>query len=345
MAYQKDISAILGLSISTVSKALKGYSDISEETRQRVLRTAEDLDYRFQREDSVQGSVHISGAVGLIAPALAQMLESGYYRRMLLGMAEEAAREKRDLVIMGEESAAGGMSWSVRSIARRVDGLCILARGEDFYRGRFAQILENNFPVVSIEHEAAGHIAICSGQRKNIRMMLTWLKSMGHCSVALTACRSPESKRTGAIFRSEAEKLAMGVREVEESVLVMTETVGRPEDLEASCVVFRTCEEAEQAVRRWEKAGWNVPGDISAAALEGVYDGFGREMGARIACVRTDPAAIGREAVRRLIGITEHPETDSGERILVSGELNTGETVADLVRNTLEKVEQIRKLT
>ena len=78
-----------------MSKALKGYSDISEETRQRVLRTAEDLDYRFQREDSVQGSVHISGAVGLIAPALAQMLESGYYRRMLLGMAEEAAREKR----------------------------------------------------------------------------------------------------------------------------------------------------------------------------------------------------------------------------------------------------------
>ena len=70
MAYQKDISAILGLSISTVSKALKGYSDISEETRQRVLRTAEDLDYRFQREDSVQGSVHISGAVGLIAPEI-----------------------------------------------------------------------------------------------------------------------------------------------------------------------------------------------------------------------------------------------------------------------------------
>lgn len=338
MAYQKDISAILGLSISTVSKALKGYSDISEETRQRVLRTAEDLDYRFQREDSVKGSVHISGAVGLIAPALMQMLESGCYRRMLLGMTEEAAREKRDLVIMGEESAAGGMSWSVRSIARRVDGLCILAREEDFYRGRFAQILETDFPVVSIEHEAAGHIAVCSGQRKNIRMLLTWLKSMGHRMVVMTACRSPESKRTGAIFRSEAEKLAMGVREVEESMLAVAEAVGRPEDLKASCVVFRTCKEAEQAVRRWEKAGWNVPGDISVAALEGAYDSLEREMAGRIACVQTDPAEIGREAVRRLIEITEHPETDSGERIFVSGELLAGETVADLARNTLEKV-------
>ena len=337
MAYQKDISAILGLSISTVSKALKGYSEISEETRQKVLKTAEDLDYRFQKEGSIKGSVRISGAIGLIAPALTEMLCSGYYRRMLRGMTEEAAREKRDLVIMEAESAAGGMSWSVRNIARRIDGLCILAREEDFYRGRFARILENNFPVVSIEHEAAGHIAVCSGQRKNIRMLLTWLKGRGHCRIAMVTAQSPETKRVGAIFRSEADKLAVSVAEVDGEMLAMTEAVGRPEDLWVSCVVFQTYIEAECAVRRWEKAGWRVPGDLSAAALEGPYDGCEGETAARIACVQTDPAKIGREAVRRLIGITEQPETDSGERILVNGELCAGETVADLARNTLEK--------
>ena len=40
MAYQKDISAILGVSVATVSKALKGYSDVSEKTRRKVLQTA-----------------------------------------------------------------------------------------------------------------------------------------------------------------------------------------------------------------------------------------------------------------------------------------------------------------
>ena len=39
MAYQKDISAVLGLSVSTVSKALKGYPDISEETKRKVLKS------------------------------------------------------------------------------------------------------------------------------------------------------------------------------------------------------------------------------------------------------------------------------------------------------------------
>ena len=47
MAYQKDISAVLGLSVSTVSKALKGYPDISEETKRKVLKTAEELDYKY----------------------------------------------------------------------------------------------------------------------------------------------------------------------------------------------------------------------------------------------------------------------------------------------------------
>ena len=42
MAYLKDISAVLGVSVSTVSKALKGYSDISEDTRKKVIRAAED---------------------------------------------------------------------------------------------------------------------------------------------------------------------------------------------------------------------------------------------------------------------------------------------------------------
>ena len=172
MAYQKDISAILGISISTVSKALKGYPDISEETRQKVLKTAEDLEYRFQKRGGVNGAAHGSGAVGLVVPELGQMLESGYYRGMLLGMTQEAAKEKRDLVIMGAESASNGMSWGVRSIARRVDGLCIVAREEDFFRGRFAQILETNFPVVSIEHGPAGHIAVGSGRRQNIHMLL-----------------------------------------------------------------------------------------------------------------------------------------------------------------------------
>ena len=42
----KELSAHCGLSVSTVSKALNGYPDISEETREQVRQAAEQLGYR-----------------------------------------------------------------------------------------------------------------------------------------------------------------------------------------------------------------------------------------------------------------------------------------------------------
>ena len=46
MTNLKDISAILGLSVSTVCKAINGYPDVSEETRNKVLRVIEEIDDR-----------------------------------------------------------------------------------------------------------------------------------------------------------------------------------------------------------------------------------------------------------------------------------------------------------
>lgn len=41
----KEMAATLGISVSTVSKALKGYSDVNPETKQRVLELADSLNY------------------------------------------------------------------------------------------------------------------------------------------------------------------------------------------------------------------------------------------------------------------------------------------------------------
>jgi LacI family transcriptional regulator len=42
----KDIVRDLGVSLMTVSKALRSHSDISEETKRRVLKRARELHYR-----------------------------------------------------------------------------------------------------------------------------------------------------------------------------------------------------------------------------------------------------------------------------------------------------------
>ena len=41
----RDVAKRLNLSITTVSRALDGYSDVAEDTRQKVIETAQEMGY------------------------------------------------------------------------------------------------------------------------------------------------------------------------------------------------------------------------------------------------------------------------------------------------------------
>ena len=41
----RQLARLSGVSIGTVSRALNGYADVNEETRERIIRLARELDY------------------------------------------------------------------------------------------------------------------------------------------------------------------------------------------------------------------------------------------------------------------------------------------------------------
>lgn len=63
----KEIADILGISITTVSKALKNYPDVSEKTRKAVLTLAQDLHYT-PNSFAVNLRTRESKTIGLIIP-------------------------------------------------------------------------------------------------------------------------------------------------------------------------------------------------------------------------------------------------------------------------------------
>ncbi len=65
----KDIAQDLGVSMVTVSKVLRNHPDIGEETRERVLRRMEELNYRpnLAARALVTGKTHL---MGLVVPDL-----------------------------------------------------------------------------------------------------------------------------------------------------------------------------------------------------------------------------------------------------------------------------------
>lgn len=83
----KDISRNLNISISTVSRALKGHPDISEETREKVMRLASMMEYE-PNTYAISLRTNKSNIFGVIVPEI-----SNYFYHSFISALEEESRK------------------------------------------------------------------------------------------------------------------------------------------------------------------------------------------------------------------------------------------------------------
>ncbi len=117
----KDIARDLDVSIITVSKAIRGAKDISEKTRQRVLKRIEELDYQpnLAARSLATGR---SSLIGLIVPNLL----NPFFAELATSLGRSLRRESYDLII----ASSGGDPEVEKSeihmmLGRSVDALLI----------------------------------------------------------------------------------------------------------------------------------------------------------------------------------------------------------------------------
>jgi len=121
-----DIAKKLGLSIGAVSRALDGYPDISDETRQRVILAAKEMGYVPNRA-ARQLRRKKADAVGYILPANTPRFTDPFFSEFIAGLGDETALHPFDLVISiappGEEPEKHlYQSWVQ---GRKVDGFIL----------------------------------------------------------------------------------------------------------------------------------------------------------------------------------------------------------------------------
>jgi LacI family transcriptional regulator len=144
----KDLAAELGLSVTTVSRALAGYGDVAEGTRLRVLRAAEEMGYvpdvtarRLQKGRT--------DTLGFIIPTSGPRFSDPYFSELLAGIGNEAARHNFDLLVSTRPPDTPEEVATYRRMVegRMVDGLLVVrTRVEDHRIGYLAQI---GFPFVA----------------------------------------------------------------------------------------------------------------------------------------------------------------------------------------------------
>jgi LacI family transcriptional regulator len=94
----KQLSLHLGLSQTTVSRALNGYSDVSEETRRRVEEAARRFDYT-PNASARRLATGEAGAIGIVFPTGNNLLLDPLFTDFLSGLTDRAARAATDIVV------------------------------------------------------------------------------------------------------------------------------------------------------------------------------------------------------------------------------------------------------
>jgi LacI family transcriptional regulator len=148
----KDIAADLGVSLMTVSKALRSHSDISEDTRKRVLKRAQELDYRpnWIARSLVTRRTYM---VGLVIPDLMH----SFFAEVAKGVARRLEPHGYQIVVSNsEESVEAELRQIELLLARNVDGLIIASAQPSWQKQTVALFRSHKVPLVLIDREPDG---------------------------------------------------------------------------------------------------------------------------------------------------------------------------------------------
>lgn len=146
----RDVAKRLNLSITTVSRALDGYADVSTTTRERVARVAQEMGY-VPDHTARQMRRHKSETIGYILPASTPRFSDPFFSTFLAGLGNEATLHNYDLLV----STAPPADKNERQLyqrwvhGRRVDGF-VLNRLQ-LHDWRVEYLAQEDFPFVTLE--------------------------------------------------------------------------------------------------------------------------------------------------------------------------------------------------
>ena len=202
----KDIARELNLSVTTVSRALYGYDDVAEGTRQRVWSLAETLGYvpdttaqrlRKGRTDTL----------GFVIPTFGPRFSDPFFSEFLAALGNEAARLGFDLLVSTRAPGAEEQAAYRRLVeGRRVDGLILVRTRRHDERVQY--LIERDFPFVAFGRTdlEVDYSYVDSDGEAGFRQLVEYLVGLGHQRIA---CLSADPELTFVAHRLTGYRAAL----------------------------------------------------------------------------------------------------------------------------------------
>ncbi len=143
----KDIAEKLNISITTVSKALKGYSDVSKKTKEAVLSLANKMNY-VPNSAAVNLRTQQTKTIGVIIPTIVHQ----FFSKVIDGIIEEAENHGYLVITLQSNEKFELEKKQVQLlIQKQVDGILISLSNQTNRCKHIDDIIQNEIPIVMID--------------------------------------------------------------------------------------------------------------------------------------------------------------------------------------------------
>lgn len=333
MVSMKDIARRCGVSVATVSKALNGQQDISEQTRARVCAVADELGYMTNAAAKALKTNRTYNLGVLLADKYRRGLTHEYYARILESFKAEAESRGYDITFINQNVCGRPTTYLQHCRYRLVDGVVIVS--VDYTDPQVRELVESSLPLVTIDHVINDRLSVNSDNVGGLEALVRYAHSMGHRRIAyLYGENTAVTRNRLAGFYRACEALGLDVppgyvrecsyhdpaRCAQETRALIT--LREP----PTCIIFPDDFSFVGGHRVLCNARLRIPADISVMGYDGIH--LSKVMG--LTTYAQDMAGMGRIAASQLIDLIERPKTTSIRSIHVQGSLQVGWSVKNL---------------
>jgi LacI family transcriptional regulator len=168
-----DLAQKLGLSVSTTSKALNGYTDVKPATRERVLTAAKEMGFEpsaaarsiTTKRSYLIGVIYQDLGGGLMNPHFSEILE--HFRRTV-----EALGYQIMFVSVNDRTLLQNTRW------RGLDGVVVMSYDED--SEQLDELLSTPIPAVLTDFDHGDCASVFSDNQAGMEVIVNYLWGMGH---------------------------------------------------------------------------------------------------------------------------------------------------------------------
>jgi LacI family transcriptional regulator len=318
----KDVAKKSGFSITTVSRALNGFDDVSEETKRIIRQVADEINYY---PSAIARSLVKKGShtFGYILSGLERGSKHAIVQEFLAAIYDFARQHGYEVLLMPVDSQNPG-SKSYLQFAREYNLTGIIASGISMDEKYYRELVNSRIPCVLIDIVTDNIKVGCvtTDNYEASRDVVSYLHKMGHRNIAFLNGKEKASVSMARYsgFVDKMRELGLGLSldyvingEYSEKIAYNEVKKFLPKHPEITAIYCASDLMAIGALNAARDMGIDVPGKLSVVGFDNIP--IAQYMTPALTTVGQDFYMMGRKAAQMLYNIVRKQDIPHSEKI------------------------------